>query len=190
MRAPTLAGRYRPPYVSTPADRWRENSPEVEEVDRAQGREPGRGDSRMTKRARFQNPGRSRRPLSRSARLRTPNPTSAPSNPRRGNGRPQRGSVLAAHRGARLGWEAKPDGTYLDLAPARSTLPPSSPGRPGFAPCDRRRLRGPHAGAVRANRPVPPGRRRRAALPFPAARFDGALWVWRTQSRRPRQRPP
>jgi len=82
---------------------------------------------------------------------------------------------------ARLGWEAKPDGTYLDLCAGTLDLAAE------FGPS--RRLRGRVIGADfvvpmlalgKDKAPPPPARivpvaADALALPFPAARFDGAL---------------
>ncbi|HEV2672877.1 MAG TPA: class I SAM-dependent methyltransferase [Gemmatimonadales bacterium] len=80
---------------------------------------------------------------------------------------------------ARLGWEAKPDGTYLDLCAGTLDLAAELARRDGF--------RGRVIGAdfvvpmlARGREKAPPPRTvpvaaDALALPFPAARFDGAL---------------
>jgi len=77
----------------------------------------------------------------------------------------------------RLGWEAKPDGTYLDLCPGTLDLAPELARRDRF----RGRVIGAHfavpmltRGRDKAPRTVPVAADA-LALPFPAARFDGAL---------------
>ena len=80
---------------------------------------------------------------------------------------------------SRLGWEAKPDGVYLDLCAGTLDLAAELARRDGF--------RGRVVGAdfalpmlQRGRHKAPPGRTTPVAadalvLPFPAARFDGAL---------------
>jgi demethylmenaquinone methyltransferase / 2-methoxy-6-polyprenyl-1,4-benzoquinol methylase len=81
---------------------------------------------------------------------------------------------------ARLGWEAKPDGTYLDLCAGTLDLAAELARRDGF----RGRVIGadfvvPMLARGREKAPPPPRMVPVAAdalaLPFPAARFDGAL---------------
>lgn len=78
---------------------------------------------------------------------------------------------------ARLGWEAHPDGTYLDLCAGTMDLAAVLAGRPGF--------RGSVIGADfvvpmlvrgrdKSSRAAPVGADA-LALPFPAASFDGAM---------------
>jgi demethylmenaquinone methyltransferase / 2-methoxy-6-polyprenyl-1,4-benzoquinol methylase len=78
---------------------------------------------------------------------------------------------------ARLGWEAKPDGTYLDLCAGTLDLAAELAGREGF--------RGRVIGADFVLPMLALGRNKSSrtapvaadvlALPFPAAQFDGAL---------------
>lgn len=78
---------------------------------------------------------------------------------------------------ARLGWEARPDGTYLDLCAGTMDLAAALAGRPGF--------RGRVIGADFVVPMLASGRGKAAhtapvgadvlALPFPAASFDGAM---------------
>jgi demethylmenaquinone methyltransferase / 2-methoxy-6-polyprenyl-1,4-benzoquinol methylase len=80
---------------------------------------------------------------------------------------------------ARLGWEAKPDGTYLDLCAGTLDLAAELARREGF----RGRVIGadfvvPMLALGRDKAPPPrtvPVAADALALPFPAARFDGAL---------------
>jgi demethylmenaquinone methyltransferase / 2-methoxy-6-polyprenyl-1,4-benzoquinol methylase len=80
---------------------------------------------------------------------------------------------------ARLGWEAKPDGTYLDLCAGTLDLAAELASREGF----RGRVIGadfvvPMLALGRDKAPPPrtvPVAADALALPFPAARFDGAL---------------
>jgi len=78
---------------------------------------------------------------------------------------------------ARLGWESKPDGTYLDLCAGTLDLAATLARRQGFrgrvigadfavAMLARGKKKAPHAVPVAADA---------LQLPFPAARFDGAL---------------
>jgi len=78
---------------------------------------------------------------------------------------------------ARLGWEAKPDGVYLDLCAGTLDLAAELEGRAGFRGTvvgadftvpmlTRGRHKAPRTAPVAADA---------LALPFPAARFDGAL---------------
>src|SRR5690349_20814266 len=78
---------------------------------------------------------------------------------------------------ARLGWEAKPDGTYLDLCAGTLDLAAELARREGF----RGRVIGADfavpmlaQGRAKASRTVPIAADA-LALPFPAARFDGAM---------------
>jgi demethylmenaquinone methyltransferase/2-methoxy-6-polyprenyl-1,4-benzoquinol methylase len=80
---------------------------------------------------------------------------------------------------ARLGWEAKPDGTYLDLCAGTLDLAAELARQDGF----RGRVVGADfvvpmlaRGKNKAPRPrIAPVAADALALPFPAARFDGAL---------------
>jgi len=78
---------------------------------------------------------------------------------------------------ARLGWEAKPDGTYLDVCAGTLDLAAELTRQAGF----RGRVIGadfvvPMLAQGRDKSPAPlRSRPTRLALPFPAARFDGAL---------------
>jgi demethylmenaquinone methyltransferase/2-methoxy-6-polyprenyl-1,4-benzoquinol methylase len=78
---------------------------------------------------------------------------------------------------ARLGWEAHPDGTYLDLCAGTMDLAAVLAGRPGF----RGRVIGADfvvpmlaRGRGKSSRAAPVGADA-LALPFPAASFDGAM---------------
>lgn len=78
---------------------------------------------------------------------------------------------------ARLGWEARPDGTYLDLCAGTMDLAAVLAGRPGF----RGRVIGADfvvpmlaRGRGKSSRAAPVGADA-LALPFPAASFDGAM---------------
>jgi demethylmenaquinone methyltransferase/2-methoxy-6-polyprenyl-1,4-benzoquinol methylase len=78
---------------------------------------------------------------------------------------------------ARLGWEARPDGTYLDLCAGTMDLAAVLAGRPGF----RGRVVGADfvvpmlaRGRGKSSRAAPVGADA-LALPFPAASFDGAM---------------
>jgi demethylmenaquinone methyltransferase/2-methoxy-6-polyprenyl-1,4-benzoquinol methylase len=78
---------------------------------------------------------------------------------------------------ARLGWQARPDGTYLDLCAGTMDLAAVLAGRPGF----RGRVVGADfvvpmlaRGRGKSSRAAPVGADA-LALPFPAASFDGAM---------------
>ncbi|HSD33442.1 MAG TPA: ubiquinone/menaquinone biosynthesis methyltransferase [Gemmatimonadales bacterium] len=78
---------------------------------------------------------------------------------------------------ARLGWEARPDGTYLDLCAGTMDLAAVLAARPGF----RGRVIGADfvvpmlaRGRGKSSRAAPVGADA-LALPFPAASFDGAM---------------
>lgn len=78
---------------------------------------------------------------------------------------------------ARLGWEARPDGTYLDLCAGTMDLAAALAGRSGF----RGRVIGADfvvpmlaRGRDKTSRAAPVGADA-LALPFPAASFDGAM---------------
>ena len=78
---------------------------------------------------------------------------------------------------ARLGWEARPDGTYLDLCAGTMDLAATLAGRSGF----RGRVIGADfvvpmlaRGRDKTSRAAPVGADA-LALPFPAASFDGAM---------------